>query len=171
MMCCKAIVLDIAAEGLPAINWATLFGRWRAARAGRPVRAYGLAGRRRQWALTWTFSGLEADCLRSSAGASAVGCSSLSSIRTRPDLASEVKIIRIITFVLDIRVQWAGSKVLAHLYKKIQSTASPEEILCNGFSMPNLRRLSLNASRIILAQMYKLFFINTSFTRNIFKTV
>lgn len=128
-----ARMLNNAAEGLPAKNQKTLFGRWRAARTRRSIRAYGLAGRRRQWALTWTFSGLEADCLRSFAGASAVGCSSLSSIRTRPDLAFIVTVIRSIAISFKIRAQWAGSKVLAHLYKKIQSIASPEEILCKGF--------------------------------------
>ena len=122
-----------AAEGLLGKTRETPFGRWRAARAVRPFRAYGFAGRRRQWALTCTCPCPGALCLRSEAGASVVGCSSLSSMRTRPDLASRLIVIRFIATDLKIRVQWAGSKVLAHLYKKIQSTASSEEILCKGF--------------------------------------
>ena len=62
-----------------------------------------------------------------------MGCSSLSSMRTRPDLAFIVIVIRSIAIFFMIRAQWAGSKVLAHLYNKIQSIASHEEILCNGF--------------------------------------
>ena len=118
MIVCGSIEPNNAAEGLPDESKKTLFGRWRAARARRPVKAYGLAGRRRQWALTWTFSGLEALCLCPFAGASDVGCSSLSSMRTRPDLASMLMIVCFIATFFKIRDQWAGSKVLAHLYKK-----------------------------------------------------
>ena len=132
-----------AAEGLLGKTRETPFGRWRAARAVRPFRAYGFAGRRRQWALTCTCPCPGALCLRSEAGASFVGCSSLSSMRTRPDLASRLIVIRFIATDIMIRVQWAGSKVLAHLYKKYRVLLLPKKYSVKVL-MPNLRRLSLN---------------------------
>ena len=39
-------------------------------------------------------------------------------MRTRPDLASMLMIVCFIATFFKIRDQWAGSKVLAHLYKK-----------------------------------------------------
>ena len=61
-----------------------------------------------------------------------MGCSSLSSMRTRPDLASTVKLICILHLRLK-RVQRAGSKVLAHLYKKYRVSSRKKLILCKGF--------------------------------------
>ena len=147
MSACRSIEPNYAAEGLTDESKKTLFGRWRAARAQGPVRVYGLAGRRRQWALTCTFPGLEALCLCPSAGASVVGCSSLSSIRTRPDLASIDTVICFIALFFKTRVQWAGSKVLAHLYKKYRVPLLTKKYSVKVL-MPNLRRLSLNASQI-----------------------
>ena len=121
------VILNTAAEGLPDILRKTLFGRWRAARACWSVRAYGLAGRRRQWALTYTLPCFGGLCLDPFARISAVGCSSLSSMRTRPDLASIVNVICFIALFFKIRGHWAGSKVLAHLYKKYRVPLLPKK--------------------------------------------
>ena len=131
-----------AAEGLLGKTRETPFGRWRAARAVRPFRAYGFAGRRRQWARTCTRPCFGTLCLRSLAGTSVVGCSSLSSIRTRPDLASIVMLMRFIALVFDSGPM-GGFESTSASVKKYRVSLLPKKYSVKVL-MPNLRRLSLN---------------------------